>query len=200
MKRDAPACRVRLWPSQPCASASCQRRSKLGSILAFSLIELLVVIAIIATLAALLLPALARAKGKARDISCINNLRQLGIALTMYADENEGHLPKAEALPSVPVDPAMPFPRIADVLAPYVGTNSGVFKCPNDNVGRFQQEGSSYEWSYVFNNKLINDPRLGPFPIPIERAPLMFDYENFHLGGTNGTKNVLFADGHVSRL
>src|SRR5260221_10542886 len=76
-----------------------QHRSNRG----FTLIELLVVIAIIAILAAMLLPALGRAKESGKKANCISNLHQMGIGLLMYADNNNGLIPRADNQPTDPL-------------------------------------------------------------------------------------------------
>ncbi len=89
-----------------------ERRQNSKADTGFTLVELLVVIAIIASLAALLLPALARARSEARAMACVNNLRQLFLASTMYSAEHDGEYVPAAAdmfdflLPGAPTDHA----------------------------------------------------------------------------------------------
>ena len=94
---------------------------------AFTLIELLVVIAIIAILAAMLLPALSKAKAKAKRIQCLSNLRQFSIALIGYAGDNREKLP---ALDNAVQSWAWDIPKIAADLIVSSGTSKGMMYDP----------------------------------------------------------------------
>jgi prepilin-type N-terminal cleavage/methylation domain-containing protein len=125
------------------------RRRAEGGRLAFTLIELLVVIAIIAILAALLLPALSRARGKALAIKCVSNLKQLQLAWNMYANDfNDTMIPNAP-LGATP-EQSWCYSAYQDwynadsntngliyrkaIMAPYLGGQLGVYKCPADVI------------------------------------------------------------------
>ena len=95
----------------------------------FTLIELLVVIAIIAILAAILFPVFAKAREKARQTSCLSNLKQMGTALLMYAqDYDEVYMPSGYVIPSLGTDPNVNWWRF--LIQPYI-KNWQVFLCPS---------------------------------------------------------------------
>ncbi|HYT59242.1 MAG TPA: DUF1559 domain-containing protein [Haliangiales bacterium] len=100
----------------------------------FTLIELMVVIAMVALLAALLLPALSRAKAAARSAACKSNLHQIGIALRMYVDDFRKYPLHVVYSASPFNDPGAPQKGWAWALEPYVPVQQKIFLCPeNDN-------------------------------------------------------------------
>lgn len=122
-------------------------RSNRRSLSGFTLIELLVVIAIIAILAAILFPVFAQARDKARQASCLSNIRQIGIGLMMYVQDSDEAYPGAlQVNPTINGGSTSDMRQPLDMqILPYI-KNDQIWSCPSDAAFRVPPTDSRFQW------------------------------------------------------
>ena len=137
----------------------------------FTLIELLVVISIILILVSFVVPQIGSARAKARKVKCLNNLRVIGSALILYADDNQGQFPG----------------NLAGLYPGNIG-DYHVFECPSGSGTATVSGGTVTSPDYVYQPGLTDEAGSG--------TPVAADAAEYHSGG----KSVLFATGTVRFL
>lgn len=168
---------------------------------AFTLVELLVVIAVIGILAALLLPVISKGKAGALGTQCLSNLRQLGVGLQLFVDQNQQRMPVMYDRPVSTNAFVTNFPSSPDrVLSNFI-TAPLIWKCPADDRQLFQQTGSSYAWNVLVNGQAEDRFRILTLNFKSHQVPLFFDKESFHRArGEDKAVNYLYADGHIKNM
>ena len=176
----------------------------------FTLIELLVVIAIIAILAAILFPVFAQAREKARQTSCLSNMKQLGTAITLYTDDYDETTISADEV----ANPQSGYAQCAwyEKLYPYV-KNESCFICPS-----MKKDDTFIKTGYLLNGLFAHGYTINTYIYPAQQIALAerqknFADEDYHVldedwleedphsavayDRHNGGANYTFADGHA---
>jgi prepilin-type N-terminal cleavage/methylation domain-containing protein len=179
---------------------------------AFTLIELLIVIAIIAILASFATPTIGSAIERGRSAKCVNNLRQIGVAVQQYISDNDNTFPSIRIEGEDPV-PGQEGSEPLDVLGPY-GVTLATLTCPNDAAlgakGSFAKYDTSYMFSPIVDGENAINPKIysrrGIFSVSnVGRLTVASDFTGIHPRRAveedskflkNGM-NVLKADGRV---
>jgi len=171
----------------------------------FTLIELLASITILITLAALLSPTLERFIERSRSTVCAGNLRQIGVAVSLYTQDHNGSFPfiNNPERPVYTTPEELPDGQVAQTMmeafSPY-GLTERTFRCPSDVAKNnyFAKEATSYEWRPWVDGENFLAPKVftrrGAIALrSASRVRIVMDTDSVH----SGRQNTLYADGRV---